>query len=216
MGSRTGTVRIFVRGFPTAQSRSRNELRGLRQLVRSWYDLLGLLFFWSTNTCLSPGLLTLVVLQLTRALASYPASDNDLKTGESRLLGMFTVFNVFALVLIFFIIPETAGATLGSDDTQGFNYISLGELNCISSVRTRDHVSYQMRIMVPWALDMVKWKYRQLLGKKVAERPKDPYQLYTWVQVEQVNGLGHEISESRVTGHEMSEGRASRTSVKHE
>jgi hypothetical protein len=127
---------------------------------------------------------------------------------------MFTVLNVFALILIFFLVPETAGATLGSDDTQGLNYISLEELNYIFSVRTRDHVSYQVRIMLPWALDMVKWKYRQLMGKKVAERPDDPYQLYTWVQVEQVNGLGHEISDSRASGHEASKGSTSRTSGK--
>jgi hypothetical protein len=170
----------------------------------------------NTNTSFPSGLLALVVPQLTRALASYPASDNDLKTGESRLLGMFTMLNVFALILIFFLVPETAGATLGSDDTQGLNYISLEELNYIFSARTRDHVSYQVRIMVPWALDMVKWKYRQLMGKKVAERPDDPYQLYTWVQVEQVNELGHEISESRASRHEMSEERASSTSGKRE
>jgi hypothetical protein len=127
---------------------------------------------------------------------------------------MFTVLNVFALILIFFLVPETAGATLGSDDTQGLNYISLEELNYIFSVRTRDHVSYQVRIMLPWALDMVKWKYRQLMGKKVAERPDDPYQLYTWVQVEQVNGLGHEISDSRASGHEAGKGSTSRTSGK--
>lgn len=150
-------------------------------------------------TNISPlGLLALVVPQLTRALASYPASDNDLKTGESRLLGIFTILNVFALILIFFLVPETAGATLGSDDTQGLNYISLEELNYIFNVKTRDHVSYQVRVMVPWAWDVLKWKFGRLVTRKGEERPEDPYQLYTWVQVEQVNGLGQEISESRV------------------
>ena len=53
--------------------------------------------------------------------------------------------------------------------------------------------------MVPWAWDMVVWKYRKfVLGKEKEEnRPDDPYQLYTWVQVEQVNELGQEISRQR-------------------
>tara|TARA_R110002003_G_scaffold106_23_gene8902 strand:- start:1273 stop:1716 length:444 start_codon:yes stop_codon:yes gene_type:complete len=138
--------------------------------------------------------LALVVPQLTRALAGYPLSDADLKTGESRLLGIFTGLNILSLVLIFFLVPETAGATLGSDDSQGLNYISLEELNYIFNVKTTQHISYQVRVMVPWAWDMVKWKWSRFVGAKVDDRPEDPYQLYTWVQVEQVNELGQEIN----------------------
>ncbi|OAK94404.1 MFS general substrate transporter [Phaeosphaeriaceae sp. SRC1lsM3a] len=143
------------------------------------------------------GLLALVVPQLTRALAHYPPIDDDNKTGESRLLGIFTGLNVCALILIFFLVPETAGATLGSDEAQGLNYISLEELNYIFNVKTRDHVSYQVRVMVPWAWEMVKWKFRRAMGKKNKDRLEDPFPLYTWVQVEQLNDLGQELSEMR-------------------
>lgn len=148
------------------------------------------------------GLLALVVPQLTRALANYPSVDDDNKRGESRLLGIFTGLNVCALILIFFLVPETAGATLGSDEAQGLNYISLEELNYIFNVKTRDHVSYQVRVMLPWAWDMAKWKFRRAIGKKGEGRPEDPYPLYTWVQVEQLHDLGQELSEIRSSSGE--------------
>ncbi|KAH3933506.1 hypothetical protein HBI25_115120 [Parastagonospora nodorum] len=136
------------------------------------------------------GILALIVPQLTRALASFPDQSDDHKKGELRLLGIFTVLNVLALIMIFFLVPETAGATLGSQDSH-VNYISLEELNYIFNVKTREHIRYQVRVMVPWAWDVVKWK---VTGK--GEKPEDPYPLYTWVQVEQVNELGREVSEA--------------------
>ncbi|KAF2023401.1 MFS general substrate transporter [Setomelanomma holmii] len=143
------------------------------------------------------GILALVVPQLTRALASYPPHDVDLKTGESRLLGIFTGLNVLSLILIFFFVPETAGATLGSDDDQGLNYISLEELNYIFNVKTTKHIIYQVTVMVPWAWRMMQWRWRRWVQGRELPRPDDPYQLYTWVQAEQVNDLGQEIIERR-------------------
>ncbi|KAL5114649.1 hypothetical protein ACEQ8H_007442 [Pleosporales sp. CAS-2024a] len=98
------------------------------------------------------GLLALLVPQGTRALASSSSSsegdnqDANIQTGEARLLAIFTVLNVLALLLIFFLVPETAGAMLGGshdDEAGGLNYISLEELNYIFNVRTREHVRYQ-------------------------------------------------------------------------
>jgi MFS family permease len=148
------------------------------------------------------GLLALVVPQLTRALANYPRIEDNNKTGESRLLGIFTALNVCALILIFFLVPETAGATLGSDEAQGLNYISLEELNYIFNVKTRDHVSYQVRVMLPWAWEMARWKFGRAIGKRDEERPEDPYPLYMWVQVEQLNDLGQELTELRSSSGE--------------
>lgn len=48
--------------------------------------------------------------------------------------------------------------------------------------------------MVPWAWDMLVWRYR---GKKEDERPEDPWQLYMWVQAEQVEELGKQISRAQ-------------------
>ncbi|KAH7095946.1 hypothetical protein FB567DRAFT_44571 [Paraphoma chrysanthemicola] len=143
------------------------------------------------------GILALVVPQLTRALASFPADDIDVHTGESRLLGIFSGLNILSLILIFFLVPETAGATLGSNDSQGLNYISLEELNYIFNVKTSKHISYQVRVMVPWAWDMVKYKWNIHVRRKMQPRPDDPYQLYTWVQVEQVNEIGREVNDRR-------------------
>lgn len=88
------------------------------------------------------GVLALLVPQLTRALAHYPSADSTTKIGESRLLGLFTGLNVIALILIFFLVPETAGATLG----EGLGGVSLEELNYIFDVKTRKHVDYQVRV----------------------------------------------------------------------
>lgn len=141
------------------------------------------------------GILALIVPQLTRALASYPDQFDDHKRGELRLLGIFTVLNVLALIMIFFLVPETAGATLGSDDSGSegshVNYISLEELNYIFNVKTREHIRYQVRFMLPWAWDFFKWK---VTGK--GKKPEDPYPLYTWVQAEQVTELGRKVSEA--------------------
>jgi hypothetical protein len=140
------------------------------------------------------GVLALVVPQLTRLLAGYPDNNLDLKTGESRLLGIFTALNVVAFFLIFFFVPETAGATLGSDSAQGINYISLEELNYIFDVPTKKHITYQVRVMVPWAWNMLVWKYR---SGRAEDRPADADQLYTWVPIQEVNELGREISARR-------------------
>jgi hypothetical protein len=122
----------------------------------------------------------LFVPQLTQALASHPQESAHLKTGESRLLGIFTGLNVVALVLIFFFVPETAGATLGSDEAQGLNFISLEELNYIFNVKTNKHISYQVKLIVPWAWKVLIWKLR---GAQEEIRPKDPSQLYIWAPV---------------------------------
>jgi hypothetical protein len=79
------------------------------------------------------------------------------------------------LILIFFLVPETAGATLGTEEGN-LNYISLEELNYIFGVRTRKHIEYQVKKVVPWA-----WGYY------VRRRPEDrvrstPELLYTWVR----------------------------------
>ncbi|OAL55009.1 MFS general substrate transporter [Pyrenochaeta sp. DS3sAY3a] len=139
------------------------------------------------------GVLALVVPQLTQALASQPLEDESSRTGESRLLGIFTGLNVVALTLIFFFVPETAGATLGVSETQGLNYISLEELNYIFNVKTAKHIRYQIGEIVPWAWKVFVWKIRRyILRNKVEQRPDDPDQLYTWVIIQQLNEASDE------------------------
>ncbi|KAJ4358762.1 uncharacterized protein N0V89_003346 [Didymosphaeria variabile] len=137
------------------------------------------------------GIIALVVPQLTLALnhtASTARETTDLKTGESRLLGIFTCLNVIALILIFFFVPETAVAITGVDDAQGLNYISLEELNYIFSATTKQHVGYQMKRMVPWAREMVKWKWKTYVlrrGARAGEKPEWPEPLFTYIQAEE-------------------------------
>jgi hypothetical protein len=131
--------------------------------------------------------LALVVPQLTQALASQPLEDEASRTGESRLLGIFTGLNVVALTLIFFFVPETAGATLGVSETQGLNYVSLEELNYIFNVKTAKHIRYQIGEIVPWTWNVFVWKIRRHILHKIEQRPDDPDQLYTWVIIQQMN-----------------------------
>jgi hypothetical protein len=152
---------------------------------------LPIFFFFNVNDVRILGLLALIVPHLKLTLSpttttSPPSPIPNISTGESRLLAIFTALNTVAFLLIFFLVPETAGATLGSSTT-GLNYISLEELSYIFSVRTRDHVSYQIRVMVPWAWEMVRWKVRGWLGRK-EERPEEAYQISEWVLAEAVDG----------------------------
>lgn len=143
------------------------------------------------------GILALVIPQLTQTL-SPPSQDNQLiRVGECRLFEIFIGLNVIALVLIFFFVPETAGATLGSDASQGLNAISLEELNYIFNVPTWKHIHYQIIYIVPWAWDMLRWKLRRHVMRKREKRPPDPDQLYTWVKINEVNELGEEIERMR-------------------
>lgn len=143
------------------------------------------------------GILTMFVPQLTSALA-YGDSDGAYAAGQSRLLGLFAGLNVLAFLLIFFLMPETAGATLSKEEGS-LNYISLEELNYIFGVPTLKHISYQLVHVVPWAFAMFKWYVRRCFRRrrKVADRddyggddgdgrPASLEPLYTWVDVREI------------------------------
>ncbi|KAH0555841.1 hypothetical protein GP486_006211 [Trichoglossum hirsutum] len=118
------------------------------------------------------GILTLFVPLLTKGLGHAKTAN---PTGQSRTLALFAGLNALAFILIFFLVPETAGAMLGTEQGS-LNYISLEELNYIFGVKTREHMKYQVETVVPWA-----WHYY------VLRRPEDrqnnsPELLYTWVR----------------------------------
>lgn len=125
------------------------------------------------------GLLTLFVPQLTKAL-QYGSSF--VGNGQSRLLGIFAGLNVLSFLLIFFLVPETAGATLGKEEGS-LNYISLEELNYIFGVSTGEHIDYQMNHMVPWALRQVRWGFGRYILRKDVSEPGPPEELYRWVNL---------------------------------
>ena len=125
------------------------------------------------------GLLTLFVPQLTLALTY---GDNNYEAGQSRLLAIFAGFNVLALLLIFFFVPETAGATFSKEEGR-LNYISLEELNYIFGVSTLQHISYQLQYVVPWALSVTQWTIGHYVLRKEVEKPPNPNVLYTWVDI---------------------------------
>ncbi|KAF2097983.1 general substrate transporter, partial [Rhizodiscina lignyota] len=145
------------------------------------------------------GVLALVVPRLTQVLSddsSTHYNPNDYNVGQSRLLAVFTGLNVLALILIFFFVPETAGASLGLDESNTLRYISLEELNWIFSVRTRKHIDYQLRYMIPWAWKILIWKWRHyVLRKREETRPDDPEEPYIWVVNEQIEELNEEREE---------------------
>jgi len=122
------------------------------------------------------GLLTLFVPELTTALSNYNGN------GQSSLLGVFVGFNILAYFLIFFFVPETAGATLGKEEG-GLNYISLEELNYIFGVSTTQHIAYQLKHVVPWIFRRLRWR---LLHPSTPSSENEPEKLYTWVNVRSI------------------------------
>jgi hypothetical protein len=128
------------------------------------------------------GILTLFVPQLTWALTY---GHDNYEAGQSRLLAIFAGFNVLAFLLIFFFVPETAGAILSKEEGS-LNYISLEELNYIFGVPTLQHIRYQLNSVVPWAYSVVVWTVSQYVLRKEVEKPQDLHVLYTWVDIRSV------------------------------
>src|SRR5579871_6851812 len=122
------------------------------------------------------GILTLFVPVLTTSLQAF---NNN---GQSSLLGIFVGLNVLSFLLIFFFVPETAGATLGKEEGS-LNYISLEELNYIFGVSTIKHISYQLRHMVPWMFDRLIWRLTHPFSRHSPYSEDRPEELYTWVNV---------------------------------
>jgi hypothetical protein len=128
---------------------------------------------------LGAGILTLFVPQLTTALQYGSSFVGD---GQSRLLAIFAGLNVLSFLLIFFFVPETAGATLGEEDGS-LNYISLEELNYIFGVSTINHIRYQLKHILPWFWSQVRWSFGHYILQKDVEEPEQTEELYTWVNV---------------------------------
>ncbi|KXT03909.1 hypothetical protein AC578_9307 [Pseudocercospora eumusae] len=89
--------------------------------------------------------------------------------GHGGLLGIFAGFNVVAFVLVFFLVRETSGATLGAGS---LTFMSLEELNYVFGVSTKKHAIYQLKEVVPWI-----WRYYVRRDKNC---PDSPPQLYSW------------------------------------
>lgn len=91
------------------------------------------------------GILTLIFPQMTSVF------------GATGALGFFSGLNVLALIMIFLWVPETKQRT-------------LEELDYIFAVPTRQHMSYQIFEVLPWAFQ------RYILRKDVVLRPLYKFQ----------------------------------------
>lgn len=125
------------------------------------------------------GLLTLFVPELTTSLGNYNGN------GQSSLLGVFVGFNILSFLLIFFFVPETAGATLGKQEGS-LNYISLEELNYIFGVSTAKHIAYQLKHVMPWTTRRLRWRLLHPFTAHPADSDDRPEELYTWVNVRNI------------------------------
>src|SRR6202012_6192682 len=85
-----------------------------------------------------------------------------------------------AVLLIFFLVPETAGASVRKEHGK-LNYMSLEELNYIFGVPTSEHIQYQIQHVLPWAAKMIMYRSARLLGREV-EKPFLE-KMYYWVAV---------------------------------
>ena len=167
------------------------------------------------STDFRAGLLTLLVPQAQvqpprPGEADTVAFEKIWNIKQERLLGAFVGFNVVAMILIFFLVPETAGASVGKEHGK-LNYMSLEELNYIFGVPTPRHIQYQIRHVLPWAAAMVKYRVYSILGRE-AQKPFLE-KMYYWVAVkaedssesekdlppEQVEGAATFEQESRET-----------------
>jgi hypothetical protein len=90
--------------------------------------------------------------------------------------------NIAAMLLIFFLVPETAGASVSKEHGK-LSYMSLEELNYIFGVRTRDHLKYQFEEVLPWAGKMVVYHFNTIVLR--AQEVKKPFleKMYYWVAV---------------------------------
>jgi Sugar (and other) transporter len=130
------------------------------------------------------GLLTLFVPQMTTALRY---GSSSVGPGQSRLLAVFAGLNVVSFLLIFFFVPETAGAALQGRQEGSLNNISLEELNYIFGVSTRKHIRYQLQHVLPWSVQWVKYGInRYVLRHKDAVEPEETEDLYYWVSVKKL------------------------------
>lgn len=146
------------------------------------------------------GLLALLVplAQLTRSNAFTPdIADNShaYSIGQARLLGIFVGFNVLAMVLIFFFMPETAGATIRKkEEDDHLSYMRLEELNYIFNVPTRDHVSYQIRHMIPHAGAVIRWWVCHFFTGRYP-KPPPPRKMWVWVEMKEQETKDQELSD---------------------
>jgi uncharacterized BrkB/YihY/UPF0761 family membrane protein len=72
------------------------------------------------------GMLTLFVPQAQPVATQIAAiaHEHTWQLLQVRLLGCFTALNVLSFILIFFFVPETAGATVSKEEDK-LNYMSL-------------------------------------------------------------------------------------------
>ena len=149
------------------------------------------------------GLLTLFV---PRAQVTSPepgqaitaAFEKTWNIRQERLLGAFVGFNIAAMLLIFFLVPETAGASIRKEHGK-LNYMSLEELNYIFGVPTMKHIQYQFNHVLPWAVGMVKYRLCCIFGWE-AEKPFLD-KMYYWVAME-VTESSESEKETPATGVE--------------
>lgn len=110
---------------------------------------------------------------------------------NNGLLGIFTILNVLAFLLIFLFVRETAGAAVGSQ-ARSMIALSLEDLTVIFNVKTlgeKGFIHYQRWEVLPWAKKYVCWKmqrrwqtFRGVDKERRAARPDRPNNLIVWAQ----------------------------------
>lgn len=139
--------------------------------------MVGMSLAVSTNL-LGAGLLALFVPVLTAKLGHLP------------LLGIFAALNVFAFILVFLFVPETAGAVIANDPANAdgrLTAMSLEELNYVFGIKTERHMEYQCEEV-----------FRDYFWKRYVVRDKTwsrPRKFYMW-QSDRVRSRGDTLSVS--------------------
>ena len=129
------------------------------------------------------GLLLLLVPPFQmRGLGGTAAPNTPYWTAQSRIMGAFAVLNLVAFLLIFLFVPETAGTVI--DPKHGkLNSMSLEELNYIFGETTTRHARYQIKEMLPWHFQKIRWIVCHLFTSKWHD-PEPPAAPWMWVEVQ--------------------------------
>ena len=149
---------------------------------------------------LGAGLLTLFVPVIANSTFS-----ND------GLLGVFTVLNVVAFVLIFLFVRETAGVAVNRQ-ARAMTALSLEDLSVIFSARTwgRNGFVRHQRRMFSWAVEFAWWVveyfWQVLTGTERRDAPEKPEDFFTWAEEQELQDLNPQNGQNGVNGSQQTNG----------
>lgn len=124
------------------------------------------------------GVLTMCVPRAEFVGGSSWPSEEDFNDVQAKMLGTFVVLEVFALIMIFLFVPETAHLTPSYEEE--LNHLSLEELNSVFEQPTFHHTHYRIRAAFPSWLKRIRYRLLRRYIRLNDEDLKKPPFVYRW------------------------------------